>query len=194
MGLSPPVVWGGGAPGWGLGDVLVVTCKAGPCLQGAFGSSQMYNSFGSNFRGPGPGGIVNYSQMPLGPYVTGRSPPASGQHACDGPPGPSLPVAGDARQAHALISSRQTSSRPCDFPLLQRSFPAEVSRLAGHAAVPHTVVPHATVPYLLFLMPLSRTFCPTRRCSTRHCPIPSVPHATVPHPPVCPVHTLDSCL
>ena len=42
--------------------------------QGSFGSSQMYNNnFGPNFRGPGPGGIVNYSQMPLGPYVTGRS-------------------------------------------------------------------------------------------------------------------------
>ncbi|XP_077620114.1 chromodomain-helicase-DNA-binding protein 5 [Crocuta crocuta] len=39
--------------------------------QGAFGNSQMYNnSFGPNFRGPGPGGIVNYNQMPLGPYVT----------------------------------------------------------------------------------------------------------------------------
>ncbi|XP_075461078.1 chromodomain-helicase-DNA-binding protein 5 isoform X3 [Ascaphus truei] len=42
-----------------------------PTVQGTFGSSQMYNSnFGSNLRGPGPGGIVNYSQMPLGPYVT----------------------------------------------------------------------------------------------------------------------------
>uniref|UniRef100_A0A8D0L7G0 Chromodomain helicase DNA binding protein 5 n=1 Tax=Sphenodon punctatus TaxID=8508 RepID=A0A8D0L7G0_SPHPU len=41
--------------------------------QGSFGSSQIYNnSFGPTFRGPGPGGIVNYSQMPLGPYVTGR--------------------------------------------------------------------------------------------------------------------------
>ncbi|XP_069638949.1 chromodomain-helicase-DNA-binding protein 5 isoform X5 [Haliaeetus albicilla] len=39
--------------------------------QGSFGSSQIYNNnFGPNFRGPGPGGIVNYSQMPLGPYVT----------------------------------------------------------------------------------------------------------------------------
>uniref|UniRef100_A0A452VIL3 Chromodomain helicase DNA binding protein 5 n=1 Tax=Ursus maritimus TaxID=29073 RepID=A0A452VIL3_URSMA len=38
---------------------------------GAFGNSQMYNNnFGPNFRGPGPGGIVNYNQMPLGPYVT----------------------------------------------------------------------------------------------------------------------------
>ncbi|NWI26230.1 CHD5 protein, partial [Sula dactylatra] len=41
--------------------------------QGSFGSSQIYNNnFGPNFRGPGPGGVVNYSQMPLGPYVTGR--------------------------------------------------------------------------------------------------------------------------
>ncbi|EMP25930.1 Chromodomain-helicase-DNA-binding protein 5, partial [Chelonia mydas] len=41
--------------------------------QGSFASSQLYNNnFGPNFRGPGPGGIVNYSQMPLGPYVTGR--------------------------------------------------------------------------------------------------------------------------
>uniref|UniRef100_A0A670J2L5 Chromodomain helicase DNA binding protein 5 n=1 Tax=Podarcis muralis TaxID=64176 RepID=A0A670J2L5_PODMU len=41
--------------------------------QASFGSSQIYsNNFGPNFRGPGPGGIVNYSQMPLGPYVTGE--------------------------------------------------------------------------------------------------------------------------
>ncbi|XP_043918949.1 chromodomain-helicase-DNA-binding protein 5 isoform X2 [Protopterus annectens] len=45
-----------------------------PPQQGSFGSSQMYgNNFGPNFRGPGPGGIVNYSQMPLGPYVTATS-------------------------------------------------------------------------------------------------------------------------
>nr|KAF6443354.1 chromodomain helicase DNA binding protein 5 [Molossus molossus] len=50
-----------------------LTNRAGdPAIQqGAFGSSQMYNNnFGPNFRGPGPGGIVNYNQMPLGPYVT----------------------------------------------------------------------------------------------------------------------------
>lgn len=41
--------------------------------QGSFGSAPIFNSnFGPSFRGPGPGGIVNYSQMPLGPYVTGR--------------------------------------------------------------------------------------------------------------------------
>ncbi|XP_025062166.1 chromodomain-helicase-DNA-binding protein 5 isoform X1 [Alligator sinensis] len=48
--------------------------------QGSFGSSQIYNNnFGPNFRGPGPGGIVNYSQMPLGPYVTATpsGPPSS---------------------------------------------------------------------------------------------------------------------
>ncbi|KAG9482006.1 hypothetical protein GDO78_010958, partial [Eleutherodactylus coqui] len=40
-------------------------------VQGTFGSSQMNNNFfGPNFRGPGPGSIVNYSQMPIGPYVT----------------------------------------------------------------------------------------------------------------------------
>ncbi|NXW77323.1 CHD5 protein, partial [Hirundo rustica] len=44
-----------------------------PAAQGSFGSAQIFNNnFGPNFRGPGPGGIVNYSQMPLGPYVTGR--------------------------------------------------------------------------------------------------------------------------
>ncbi|XP_053137168.1 chromodomain-helicase-DNA-binding protein 5 isoform X3 [Hemicordylus capensis] len=48
--------------------------------QTSFGSSPMYsNSFGPNFRGPGPGGMVNYSQMPLGPYVTAtpNGPPLS---------------------------------------------------------------------------------------------------------------------
>nr|UAT11603.1 chromodomain helicase DNA binding protein 5 [Latimeria menadoensis] len=45
-----------------------------PPQQGSFGTSQMYgNNFGPNFRGPGPGAIVNYSQMPLGPYVTASS-------------------------------------------------------------------------------------------------------------------------
>uniref|UniRef100_A0A8C9MGD1 Chromodomain helicase DNA binding protein 5 n=1 Tax=Serinus canaria TaxID=9135 RepID=A0A8C9MGD1_SERCA len=42
-----------------------------PAAQASFGSAPIFNnSFGPNFRGPGPGGIVNYSQMPLGPYVT----------------------------------------------------------------------------------------------------------------------------
>ncbi|NXY78380.1 CHD5 protein, partial [Glareola pratincola] len=63
---------GDGAPRrWGRG------CRSTSLLplppQGSFGSSQIYNNnFGPNFRGPGPGGIVNYSQMPLGPYVTGK--------------------------------------------------------------------------------------------------------------------------
>lgn len=48
-------------------------------VQGTFGSSQMYNNnFGPNFRGPGPGSIVNYNQMPLGPYVTA----SNGTHPC----------------------------------------------------------------------------------------------------------------
>ncbi|XP_025025275.1 chromodomain-helicase-DNA-binding protein 5 [Python bivittatus] len=39
--------------------------------QTSFGPSQVYsNNFGPNFHAPGAGGIVNYSQMPLGPYVT----------------------------------------------------------------------------------------------------------------------------
>lgn len=47
------------------------------CLQpfspGGFGCSQMYGSgFGGGFRGPGGQPMVNYSQMPLGPYVSGR--------------------------------------------------------------------------------------------------------------------------
>ncbi|XP_069096099.1 chromodomain-helicase-DNA-binding protein 5 isoform X2 [Pleurodeles waltl] len=50
--------------------------------QGSFGSAQMYsNNFGQNFRGSGPGGIVNYSQMPLGPYVTATSNGSSVSHA-----------------------------------------------------------------------------------------------------------------
>ena len=41
--------------------------------QGAFGCSQMYGGgFGGGFRGPGGQAIVNYSQMPLGPYVSGK--------------------------------------------------------------------------------------------------------------------------
>ncbi|CAL8336711.1 unnamed protein product [Lota lota] len=50
--------------------------------QGAFGCSQMYGGgFGGGFRGPGGQPIVNYSQMPLGPYVSvstnGPPPPSS---------------------------------------------------------------------------------------------------------------------
>ncbi|KAL6465084.1 hypothetical protein MHYP_G00274010 [Metynnis hypsauchen] len=52
-----------------------------PFPQGSFGCSQMYsNSFGGGFRGPGGTPMVNYSQMPLGPYVSVSS---------NGPPPPS---------------------------------------------------------------------------------------------------------
>uniref|UniRef100_A0A3Q0S0U4 Chromodomain helicase DNA binding protein 5 n=1 Tax=Amphilophus citrinellus TaxID=61819 RepID=A0A3Q0S0U4_AMPCI len=41
---------------------------------GGFGCSQMYSgSFGGGFRGPGGQPMVNYSQMPLGPYVSGNN-------------------------------------------------------------------------------------------------------------------------
>uniref|UniRef100_A0A671X2R0 Uncharacterized protein n=1 Tax=Sparus aurata TaxID=8175 RepID=A0A671X2R0_SPAAU len=44
-----------------------------PPQQGGFGCSQMYSSsFGGGFRGPGGQPMVNYSQMPLGPYVSGK--------------------------------------------------------------------------------------------------------------------------
>ncbi|XP_034021766.1 chromodomain-helicase-DNA-binding protein 5 isoform X1 [Thalassophryne amazonica] len=53
-----------------------------PFNQGGFGCSQMYSSsFGGGFRGPGGQPMVNYSQMPLGPYVSvssnGPPPPTS---------------------------------------------------------------------------------------------------------------------
>lgn len=51
-----------------------------PFGQGGFGCSQMYSSsFGGGFRGPGGQPMVNYSQMPLGPYVSVSSngPPIS---------------------------------------------------------------------------------------------------------------------
>ncbi|KAG9337688.1 hypothetical protein JZ751_028338 [Albula glossodonta] len=44
---------------------------------------QMYSSsFGTGFRGPGGAGIVNYSQMPLGPYisVSTNGPPPTSSH------------------------------------------------------------------------------------------------------------------
>uniref|UniRef100_A0A8C6PYF9 Chromodomain-helicase-DNA-binding protein 5-like n=1 Tax=Nothobranchius furzeri TaxID=105023 RepID=A0A8C6PYF9_NOTFU len=44
-----------------------------PPHQGGFSCSQMYSSgFGGGFRGPGGQPMVNYSQMPLGPYVSGN--------------------------------------------------------------------------------------------------------------------------
>ncbi|XP_016350308.1 LOW QUALITY PROTEIN: chromodomain-helicase-DNA-binding protein 5-like [Sinocyclocheilus anshuiensis] len=54
-----------------------------PFPQGSFGCSQMYNSsFARGFRGPGGTAMVNYSQMPLGPYVSVSSngPPAPTSH------------------------------------------------------------------------------------------------------------------
>lgn len=53
-----------------------------PFSPGGFGCSQMYSgSFGGGFRGPGGQPMVNYSQMPLGPYVSvstnGPPPPTS---------------------------------------------------------------------------------------------------------------------
>ncbi|XP_029287263.1 chromodomain-helicase-DNA-binding protein 5 isoform X1 [Cottoperca gobio] len=53
-----------------------------PFSQGGFGCSQMYSGgFGGGFRGPGGQAMVNYSQMPLGPYVSvssnGPPPPTS---------------------------------------------------------------------------------------------------------------------
>ncbi|XDV51511.1 hypothetical protein PO909_020374 [Leuciscus waleckii] len=51
-----------------------------PFPQGSFSCSQMYNSsFAGGFRGPGGTAMVNYSQMPLGPYVSASS---------NGPPAP----------------------------------------------------------------------------------------------------------
>lgn len=52
---------------------MVLFCVPQPFSQGGFGCSQMYSSnFGGGFRGPGGQPMVNYSQMPLGPYVSGK--------------------------------------------------------------------------------------------------------------------------
>uniref|UniRef100_A0A4W5QWS6 Chromodomain helicase DNA binding protein 5 n=1 Tax=Hucho hucho TaxID=62062 RepID=A0A4W5QWS6_9TELE len=46
-----------------------------PPQQGSFPCSQMYSTgFGGSFRGPAGEAMVNYSQMPLGPYVSGKWP------------------------------------------------------------------------------------------------------------------------
>uniref|UniRef100_A0A8C8GZ89 DNA helicase n=1 Tax=Oncorhynchus tshawytscha TaxID=74940 RepID=A0A8C8GZ89_ONCTS len=46
-----------------------------PPQQSSFACSQMYSTgFGGSFRGPAGGAMVNYSQMPLGPYVSGKRP------------------------------------------------------------------------------------------------------------------------
>ncbi|XP_053725043.1 chromodomain-helicase-DNA-binding protein 5 isoform X2 [Synchiropus splendidus] len=49
---------------------------------GGFGCSQMYSGgFGGGFRGPGGQPMVNYSQMPLGPYVSvSNGPPPNTSH------------------------------------------------------------------------------------------------------------------
>nr|XP_033482552.1 chromodomain-helicase-DNA-binding protein 5 [Epinephelus lanceolatus] len=58
-----------------------------PFSQGGFGCSQMYSSsFGGGFRGPGGQPMVNYSQMPLGPYVSDLHPYSV---SSNGPPPPS---------------------------------------------------------------------------------------------------------
>ncbi|XP_064856749.1 chromodomain-helicase-DNA-binding protein 5-like [Oncorhynchus nerka] len=61
-----------------------------PFGQGSFACSQMYSTgFGGSFRGPAGEAMVNYSQMPLGPYVSGnvqRPPPPSShldKKSCD---------------------------------------------------------------------------------------------------------------
>ncbi|KAL0978482.1 hypothetical protein UPYG_G00171010 [Umbra pygmaea] len=60
-----------------------------PFGQGSFACSQLYSTgFGGSFRGPAGGAMVNYSQMPLGPYVSvSNGPPAPSSHldkkSCD---------------------------------------------------------------------------------------------------------------
>ncbi|XP_029550124.1 chromodomain-helicase-DNA-binding protein 5 isoform X7 [Salmo trutta] len=60
-----------------------------PFGQGSFACSQMYSTgFGGSFRGPAGETMVNYSQMPLGPYVSvsnGPPPPSShlDKKSCD---------------------------------------------------------------------------------------------------------------
>ncbi|GCC36974.1 hypothetical protein chiPu_0015474 [Chiloscyllium punctatum] len=42
-----------------------------PFPQGPYGTAQMYsNNFAPTFRGPGAGALINYNQMPLGPYIS----------------------------------------------------------------------------------------------------------------------------
>ncbi|KAL7843420.1 hypothetical protein AOLI_G00249320 [Acnodon oligacanthus] len=78
-----------------------------PFPQGSFGCSQMYsNSFGGGFRGPGATPMVNYSQMPLGPYVSVSS---------NGPPPPSSLL--DKKSSDALRDMSPPelkSSKPTD--------------------------------------------------------------------------------
>lgn len=52
---------------------LIVLFVPQPFSPGAFGCSQMYgSSFG--FRAAGGQPMVNYSQMPMGPYISGEGP------------------------------------------------------------------------------------------------------------------------
>lgn len=97
---SGPHALGPVPQGLGVGGLRLQPLNPSPCLQGAFGNSQMYNnSFGPNFRGPGPGGIVNYNQMPLGPYVTGRCLSLLGGTCRGAPMGPGLPTTAPGKQA-----------------------------------------------------------------------------------------------
>ena len=110
--------WGGARAGAGLGPL-----NLSPCLQGAFGSSQMYNNnFGPNFRGPGPGGIVNYNQMPLGPYVTGRCPSAPRLHVQGrprAPPASAAPASRASLSLHRYLADPETSLW-CSAPFQRR--------------------------------------------------------------------------
>ncbi|XP_066526545.1 chromodomain-helicase-DNA-binding protein 5 isoform X1 [Hoplias malabaricus] len=79
-----------------------------PFPQGSFGCSQMYsNSFGGGFRGPGGTPMVNYSQMPLGPYVSVSS---------NGPPPP-----------NSLLDKKSSDTlRDMSPPELKSSKPSDV--------------------------------------------------------------------
>lgn len=57
--------------------LIIIVFDSQPFSQGGFGCSQMYSSsFAGGFRGPGGQPMVNYSQMPLGPYVSGKHHPS----------------------------------------------------------------------------------------------------------------------
>ncbi|XP_046880883.1 chromodomain-helicase-DNA-binding protein 5 isoform X2 [Hypomesus transpacificus] len=77
-----------------------------PFPQGSYSCSQMYSStFGGGFRGPGGGAMVNYSQMPLGPYVS----------VSNGPPPPSSHL--DKKSADSLrdvATPEQKAAKPSD--------------------------------------------------------------------------------
>uniref|UniRef100_A0A8C4V124 Chromodomain helicase DNA binding protein 5 n=1 Tax=Falco tinnunculus TaxID=100819 RepID=A0A8C4V124_FALTI len=116
--------------------------------QGSFGSSQIYNNnFGPNFRGPGPGGIVNYSQMPLGPYVTGRSGFGAGA------PGQRNSGGGFAWARSAVKGGGERSVSPLPPQIFSR---------------PHSSPPQLPFPAEVRLRPLLAAFClPGPRGNTR---------------------------